>query len=215
MGDIERHESFGQLRVSKISGDIDLFESNIQGNGAVLIEISRAKIDRHLNHNWIHSTEDLIEVYLSPLQWAEAITVAMNTSGVPCTINRFNKKKMSPPPIKDARKLISKELSEDLDTRFEKVNEAHGKLEIILSKSGSIKKTELRSIFETLTEGLRHFESNANYTKKCFEESVERTVMDAKQQIHHHISCKIHELGLESFSQLSSIKMIELEGDSK
>lgn len=207
------HESFGKIRIGKVCGGINLFDSNIQGEGAIVIEISTAKVDRHLNHDWIGAEKQLIEVYLSPLQWAEAITTAMSTAGVSCTLNRVMGKSIEEPPIRDMKAEFKQEVDDNSEQRMSDVIEANEKLKEILDGKGAIKKTELREIQSILDSGIRHFASNIKYTEKCFTESVDRTVLEAKQSIHHYINTKIQELGVESFKELHNVKMIEIDND--
>ena len=85
-GPKEKHPCFGKIKISKQQGQSEFFGSNVTHHGGVLIEICRASYERSLSHDWVYSDETLIEVRMSPLQFAEMITSAMNTDGVPCTI---------------------------------------------------------------------------------------------------------------------------------
>ncbi len=204
----DHHESYGKIRISKISGGLSLFDSEVGNGGAILIQISTARLNRGLNHNWIHSDKELVEVYLSPLQWAEAITTAMNTDGVPCTLNRVMGKTMERTPENDVIGQFEDEVATGFEQRMKDVVEAENRIRDILATKGAIKKGELREAYDILNKGLRHFESNMNYTKKCFDEQMDKTVLEAKQQIHHYVNTTIQELGIESLKDLQNVKLV-------
>ncbi len=211
MGEIVKHESFGMLRVVKATGGMSLFNSPIDGGGAICIEISTAEVDRHLNHDWVHPRERLIEVWLSPLQWAEAITTGMNTEGVPCTLHAVAGKRMERCPQKDIKGQFEAEVSKGFEERMTDVVEADKLISEMLSSKGSIKKSDLKKAYDILNRGIRHFESNMNYTEKCFTESVDRTVLEAKQQIDHYVNTTIQKFGIEAMQELQSVKLVELQ----
>ncbi len=204
----EQHESYGKIRISKISGGLSLFDSEVGNGGAIQIQISTAHLNRDLNHNWIHSDKELVEVYLSPLQWAEAITTAMNTDGVPCTLNKVMGKTMERTPENDVIGQFEDEVATGFEQRMKDVVEAENRIKDILATKGAIKKGELREAYDILNKGLRHFESNMNYTKKCFDEQMDKTVLEAKQQIHHYVNTTIQELGIESLKDLQNVKLV-------
>ncbi len=204
----EQHESYGKIRISKISGGLSLFDSEVGNGGAIQIQISTAHLNRDLNHNWIHSDKELVEVYLSPLQWAEAITTAMNTDGVPCTLSRVMGKTMERTPENDVVGKFEDEVAAGFEQRMKDVVEAENRIRDILATKGAIKKGELREAYDILNKGIRHFESNMNYTKKCFDEQMDKTVLEAKQQIHHYVNTTIQELGIESLKDLQNVKLV-------
>lgn len=215
LDDKVEHESFGKVSISKVSGGFSLFNSDISGGGAISLTISTAYLSRSLHHNWIGDENEIVEVLLSPLQWAEAITTGMNTTGVPCTINRLNGKSLEEPPREDVKGLFRDEISESSKERMKDVLEAHSAIESIVNSKGSIKKGDLKKAFETLDKGLRHFESNLAYTEKCFSEQVDRTVLEAKQQVNHFVDAKIQELGLASLNELRDVTLVNYEEDEE
>ena len=93
----KQHPSYGMIDISQFtSTGTTFFGSDIVDNGGISITISTADVDRKLNDNWYHSDEQLIRISMSRSQWVDAITTSMNTSGVPCTLERVNGKGICP-----------------------------------------------------------------------------------------------------------------------
>ena len=204
---VEKHESYGMLSIGSISGKLNLFDTNIDHGGGMRLSISRAHNSRHLNRNWIHADEDLIEIYMSPIQFAEAITSGMNTTGVPCTIKHVNRVRMEEPPIIDQTAELKQEVNKELGKRVEDVREALGMLDGLLDAKGSISKTKLREVQTKLSQSVMHFESNINYTKNCLNEDIDKTVLEAKATVKHFVDSTIQQLGLEALSEKTGIAL--------
>lgn len=91
----KKHESFGMIEISKFSSNgSQYFGSDILQNGGVTLKINRASVKRDLHREWFHSDENVITVRMSRNQFVDAITSGMNTSGVPCTLESLNGKRI-------------------------------------------------------------------------------------------------------------------------
>lgn len=89
-----RHESYGNLNIYRSTGSKRaLFGSDLKQGNTINLEISLSELTRGISNDWYYPYEKLIQIEMSPVQFAEAIT-NMNTSGVPCTIKMFNGKKL-------------------------------------------------------------------------------------------------------------------------
>ena len=87
----------GMINWSKTSGSSRaLFGTQIETQDPIKLEICHAEECRDLSSNWYFPKKQIIEVEMSPIQWAEFLTSG-NTSGVPCTIKYLNREKMSEP----------------------------------------------------------------------------------------------------------------------
>jgi hypothetical protein len=86
------HESFGMLQISRTDcggAGMSLFGSSVKHNHIITLRVHKAEKCRHIHQDWYHSRDCLVEIYLSPLQFVDAMT-NMNTMGVPCTLKTVN-----------------------------------------------------------------------------------------------------------------------------
>jgi len=199
----ESHESFGIISISKYQGTSEFFNSDIVHNGGVFITISTANKEHGLSHDWVHEDKQLIKVRLSHSQFVDAITSGMNTEGVPCTLERFNGnvlEQISHAGKKEEEfKNDMRETQQDFAKRIDEIIE--------LLMEGNVGKKKQKELEHELKVLRSHILSNTEYVMKCFNESVERTVSEAKSTVSNYIDSKVTKLGIEKmkeeFSQLS------------
>ncbi len=207
-GEEETHPCYGQISVSKYQGDSEFFGSNVTHHGGIIIEVCKASYNRHLSHDWTHSEETLVEVRLSPLQFAELITTGMNTQGVPCTIYRDHNGRVEQANFTDSIEQFGNEYNEDVENQIASIKDAMAMVETALSAK-SVKKSDLKSIHAKLSAMHTDIKSNMPYVKKCFTEHVQKSVLEAKTSVESFIDAKVRSLGIKSLKDLSINKKLE------
>lgn len=190
-----KHESFGMINICRYSGgNGQFFGSDLIHNGGISITINTASVKRDLSTNWYHSNDELIRVELSYNQFVDAITSGMNTGGVPCTIKRFNGELVEQiDHVQDRKELFSNEIKESQQNFKTQIDEI---VKLLDGNIGKRKASEIKHQLEVLKS---HISSNTNYVMKCFNESMEKTVLEAKHSIANYIDHKVHTMGIEAF----------------
>ena len=80
--------------------------------------------------------------------------------------------------------------------------EAYIKINAILEKlEGNIGKRKTSEIKHDLEVLKSHISSNTNFVMDCFNESMEKTVTEARHSISNYIEHKIHSLGIEGLKK--------------
>ncbi len=207
-GKEETHPCYGQVRISKFQGDSNFFGSNVTHKGGITIQISRASYQRSLSHNWIHGNESLIEVQLSPLQFAELITTGMNTEGVPCTIRSDHTGFVEQANFADDVEHFKNEYNENVQNQISGIAEAIQLVDDGLSAK-SVKKSDLNTIKSRLVSLQQDIVSNMPYVKKSFTQHIQKTILEAKTSVECFIESRVISLGLKSLQDLSSKKLGE------
>lgn len=204
----ETHPCYGQIQISKFQGDSRFFASDVQHRGGITISISRASLDRNLNHDWIHDKETLVEVQMSPLQFAELITTGMNTSGVPCTIRRDASGNVEPADFTNGIDQFESEYSDTSEESAKLVQEVMEMVDKSLSGK-TVKKADIKAIKSRLRFAHQHIKSNIPYVKTCFGEHIARSIVEAKTSVENFIESKIRHLGVKSLEDMSIKKLEE------
>jgi hypothetical protein len=75
------HPAFGQIGASRVSGHIQLYDSDFHHNAYMTISIRRSELHRSLNRDWHYGRDELIEVALSEAQWATFVSAPNIGSG--------------------------------------------------------------------------------------------------------------------------------------
>ena len=187
-----KHESYGLVQFNRVTGTFrNLFGTNVDSNNAISLRIKRAQVDRHLNTNWYHERDEIIEVILSPNQFSELLTTMNYGSGVPCTIKRMQGKTMEEPPIELSNvEKVREEFKERCDELDGVMDEFGQKIVEIMNKK-SILKGDREDVVNHLKMLHREVKSNFPYVLKCFNESTEDIVKDAKAVVDSFVTSTI------------------------
>ena len=206
-----QHESYGIIDVSRFtSNGSQYFGSDLIHNGGISITISSGYKSTTNHTERHHSGLQLIKVELSNSQFIDAITSGMNTTGVPCTIKRYGVSKVEQIDHVESKKEVFKNNMED--THLEYYKRIDSILEMLDGNIGKKRANEIKHEVKILKS---HISSNTNYVMTCFNESMEKTVTEAKHTVSNYIDHKIHSLGIEGLRKELNISIAtkdEIEG---
>jgi hypothetical protein len=196
-----RHPSFGVINISRgvCSNKMNLFGSSIQQRTFMRIDISKAVLVRNIGRDYIMSDHGvpIISVYLSPSQFADAITSLNQGEGTPCTINFVDGHEVKEAILENKRVQFDNEFEDKMREVTSATNEFYTKIEAILSKP-SIGKHDRELILKQLDQLKMQIESNVPFIKRQFTEQMDETVVEAKNEILNFLEDRIKTLGLEA-----------------
>jgi hypothetical protein len=200
----EEHESFGMVSFHRQSGGGgQLFGSHLANHHeTIVLEIKRGVRQHGLSHDWTHGRSQLIEVVLSPAQFAQLLTSMNFGDGVPCTIRRLLGKQMEPVPASHEPEQVKilKGVKRELGEMVASMAGRRAELSTILAKKSIVKKDRER--LAALTHDIfRWFESNGAFAFRSFEESAERVVTAAKAQVDEFVLATFIKAGMEKLTK--------------
>ena len=196
------HPSYGSVSIHRYSGgEREFFGSAIEHEGGVEIVINTAEQHRTLHKDWCIDKKALIKVRMTETQFAQAIT-HLNTSGTPCTLEYFNGEYIEAPKnIMNKRLEFQNEFKDSLNEIKEYLDETNKAIEEILNKK-NISKAD-RSEMRTLVNRIQtKVVSDLPFVEKCFNETMENIVMEAKDEVEHFVEQKIKNVGLEQIKNM-------------
>lgn len=203
------HESYGMLDIYRTSGGVrNLFGSDVKHSNTIKLRINNADYTRGLNNDWFYGKEPLIEIELSPVQFAEAIT-NMNTQGVPCTIKYYNGKTMKDCPSLSKKEMFRQEFQDDINEITGNISGLIEEIETIIDNKKPINKANKEKILNSLCRIQQQLNSNMPYVAKCFDEQMEKSVAQSKSEIEAYITHKINSLGLKALKEQNDILEIK------
>jgi len=196
------HPSYGKVSVSRTTGrKRDLFGSELGHNSTIRLAIHTSCCRQDLGRNWIHDKDLVVEIEMSPVQYAEMISNP-NAGGTPCTIRHIqgkgNIKHESIPKIIDT---CEKEIDDSLQGFKELSVKVRREVQNILSQK-SIKKADKETILKLVNELTRDVSDAVPFYHKSINEHIERTKTDAKMEIEAYNSHAITTLGYEKLEEL-------------
>ena len=127
----ETHESYGMVQFSRMSCSpaSPLFGSSVRHSNLICLRINKARKYRDFQQDRYMSDGTVCEVWMSPTQFAEAITAFNVGDGVPATLrmvqgDEFDSEKRQyrePSPEVNFRKQVNEELNEELSELSDRI----------------------------------------------------------------------------------------------
>lgn len=188
-GGEEKHPAWALIGASRVSTSppgAALFDSDIRHQHYVVVRIRRASRDRHLNRDWLHGREEIIEVAMSEAQWASFVS-SMNTGdGVPATITRFD----GPVPgvIHEPR------LAESMDEVRDAGKKALAHIEEAFKK---VEEKPTKANIKSLRHAIENAPSNMRFAAESLTEHAENVVQRARADIEAMVLSKAEHLGID------------------
>jgi hypothetical protein len=210
-GNETRHDSFGLIAFGRVTSSkpVALFGSSVKHRETIRVTVQRAVLHRDLNHDFIGSVGPVIvEVEMSPVQFAEFITTPNRGSGIPCTITAVNGQMVEPPTLESKREQFVNEFREHTDRIAEQFGDLQALVEGLTEKP-SVSKSERKDIAERIRFLRQQVEANLPFVAKQFNEQMEKTVLEAKGEVEAFITRRIHDAGLTALQAESHVPQLE------
>lgn len=209
--ELETHPAYGQVGISRVSGQAKLYGSALDYHHSFIrLEIRHSERRHSLHRDWHFGKDVIVEVNLSHAQFAEMITTPNVGTGVPCTLS-FHSSKPGPgmiPPIAasmqtEAEKVVEgfKEgQAEVVEKLRSQVEEGHALLD--KKTIGKADRETLRGILDYV---MREVESNRPFAVQSFQEAAEKVVTQGKGEIEAFTMMAVQRLGLSKLSELREL----------
>jgi hypothetical protein len=205
MKDNNKHESFGLISFSRVTGSNDFFGSNISFDSYIQLRISGAFVETSLGRDNYYKDKLLLQVRMTNSQFAELITSLNTGSGTPCTLEYSDGKKFeSLPKQKIIEETAKKEFSLQNDEFLEQVRRMSIEANEIIEKK-TLTKEDRKKLNWFFGNVFQQVSSNIPFYEKQFEERIDSMIADAKVEIENEI---IHRLTNVGFQQINNSKML-------
>jgi len=207
LGTSETHEAFGQVSFSRITchPPTNLYGSNIRHGSIISLTISRSTKYRDLNYDRYHGGEELIEVLLSPAQFAELLTSLNVGFGTTCTISHFLRHRMAPSPEISHRQVTENEFQETCKEVMADARELVEEVKTIFDKK-NVNKGDRAEIMKRMQRLVSVFSNRVPYMHERWSEAVEKTETEAKVAVDAFLTHALQSVGAEALKQ----KLIKL-----
>ncbi len=177
----------------------NLFGTEIKTDNPITLRINKVEETRDLSRNWYHSLGQVVEIEMSPIQWAEFLTSG-NTSGIPCTIRYIGGQRMSDPKETE----MFNDYNEEVEEHFDKFKEIE---DIVKGAIDSKKPMEMKDLSSLLNK-IHNAIANVDFVKDSFKEDMNNIVGKAKAEFNAYVENRIHEIGIEEIKK-GDVKFLE------
>ena len=196
------HESFGQISFTRtVGGNTNFYGSELPQDHYISLEIHHSEIERELTQDRYYNEGQILRLRMSSGQFSELITSMNSGTGIPCTIERLQGKKIESIPVLESRKDFvhrkfedrMKEFAVKLKTKQDRVKE--------LSNKKTLSKEDQKELNWTVEWITQEVTSNIPFFAKCFQETMDDVVFEAKLEVENAIQHKISVLGLNALHE--------------
>jgi hypothetical protein len=206
----QAHESFGLIQFTRVSASPPrkFFGSSVRAGHFVEMTVHRAEKVSDGSHISYFARKALINLRLSPNQFSELLTTMNVGMGVPCTLQRVAGVDMSECVDEDnIRELHHKDFMKEIETATKEIREAIEEAgEALKTSKASFGIGQRKELLKKLKHVLMRLESNLPYYHSKFDESVDKTIGEAKAEIDTFAGNVITQLGLDSLETLKAIQ---------
>lgn len=192
------HPSFGTVVLKRMTGSrgTPLFGSSVLHSETIGIEISPAYLKRYLNTDWIGPDKmPIIEIEMSPVQFAEMVATHGKGGGTPCTIRYVQGERMPEPPYVHPTAQAHEEFRARVADVAAKLDGLMQFAESLKVKA-SVSKGERDDLIGRIRMARQSIASDMPFATKCFQETIERATAEARGEIDAHLLRLIHETGI-------------------
>ena len=201
----ETHPAFGVVRFGRSQGNPGkLFGSHLNDHaGVITMSVKRAERNHHLSRDWIHGTEEVVELEMSFVQFATAMTSMNMGEGVPCTLRYIQREMVPgiPDDLETEQEKVAAGFEQDAREFGGKVAERFKEIETILDKPGNIGKRDREAIRGVMAMVIQDVNSNMPFVLQSFVESTEKVASAAKAEVEGFLTGVLHRAGLDGLKE--------------
>lgn len=213
---VERHPSYGLVSFSRRQGNPGTLFGSALNNHHSYITLSIRKgekvIDDTGSERFYGQLRDgLMEVDLSPSQFAELLTTMNVGMGVPCTIRYLNGEEVQkPPPLQMEIQNIREALATEFQKAAARFKDGRKVIEGLLEKKTPLTREDKVKIREVIAISDRLLLDTSPYLMTLFQEATEKVVTHAKAEIDSVLTHNIFSEGLKSFARKAASMIPQL-----
>lgn len=202
------HPSFGQISFSRVTANPsqNFYGSELPQDHFITMEIHNSEIIRELTQDRYYAYGiPLIKIRMSSGQFAEMITSMNIGSGVCCTIERLGINKIEELPAQESRKeFVHRKFKDRMKMFANKIRQQQKESKELVKKK-SLSKEDMRQLQSHLEWLTMEVESNIPFFAKCFQETMDEVVFEAKTEVENAIQHKINTLGLSALHKQNKL----------
>jgi hypothetical protein len=197
----KEHESWALIQANRFSGfSDDLFGTSIAHYNGIRLTISKAmECTDHTSRHYM-SKQQLIEVEMSAMQWAELMTSMNVGSGVPCTIRRHAGKAVEGQKHDSESLRLQNQFGDQVEEKTASIRAAIDEIKQKLAEA-KMSQAKQKEIGNALEQFIRLFTDTAPFIHTMFTEACESTVTEAKSMVDAFVTNAIISRGIEGLAE--------------
>ena len=213
--EIKSHPSYGMISFSRINGGGERFYgSEMIPDNYIEMRVMTSEMETDLSSTRYYGKDRILSVRMTSVQFSELITSMNVGDGVPCTIDRIMGEKVERIPTHEQRPdFVLRKFNDRLKEMGESVSRNLNSVDHILKKP-KLSKDDKEEIKKILSKHEVEITKNIPFFLRCFQESMDEIVVDAKTTIDSALLHKITTLGLSELHKQNKLLTNESDQES-
>ena len=176
---------------------VSLFGSSVKNHQVISLRITQADLTRNLSSDWIHGDlKPIIEVLLTPLQFAELLTTLNVGSGVPATLVYHNGESFDIPEFPSHGEQFRDEIKDDMEVVISTMREAEKEITDLIEDPKPVGKAVRKKLLDMVASYRNFIESHIPFVISQFGKQMDRTVVEAKADVDAFVQDTIVKTGI-------------------
>lgn len=186
----------------------DLFDSEISHQHTVSLKITRCERKRHLNRDWFHPREVILEARMSKSQFGAIVSSFGQGVGVPATLEYLNGEQIASAPVERRLDESHREVRQAGERALSKILEAEKALQEAYERRAGRK--ELTPLLNDLHHAIRNAPANMEFAASSLTEHVEKVVTKARADVEGMVLSALAGSGATELPEGSSLPIIDV-----
>jgi len=194
----------GKISWNRINcgGSVPMFGSDIKTNTPVCISIYEASEstlpeERCMDHAITTKHPPIMQIEMTPVQWAEFLTSGCIDDGVPCTITRRDGKRTSPVVPRSIEKDYNQLVSNKFVAFQAGLASIEKKIRDTLESGKTLGKNDMRDLLRELSTTRVNTVENLKFASHCFQEDMAKAVVKAKAEVNAYAETRLGATGIK------------------
>lgn len=213
--EILRHPSFATIQFSRISGNSGyLFGSQVQSNNYIQLEIRQAEKISDLCDERCFAHDTICRVKMSPAQFSELITTLNFNSGTACTLEMIAGQdipQINPNEVESRKSFVNRKMKERMQEFADRLTETQEKAKKLVAKK-TLSKDDQHQLLSAIDFMRTELVNNIPFFAKCFQETMDEIIVDAKAEIDNTIQRVISQAGIKALNNYQAPNIKEIDG---
>ena len=198
---------------------LPMFGSEIKTDSPVYIRISQASVtnwggtptDRHVHGK----NPAIVEVEMTPIQWAEFLTAGHVDSGVPCTITRIHGKPTSPVEMENLAYEYGQHIDEKFNDFRDGIKRFETEIEQALESGKPMGKTQMKELLHSMRCFRENSPASIRYAHDRFREDMAKIVARAKAEVNAYAELRLGDYGVKCLMDDKSMELPPISVEDK
>lgn len=201
------HPSYGMIGFTRVTtnGNDNFFGSELPQSNYIEMVVKSAEVERDLTNDFYYGKSLLLKLRITSTQFSELITSMNRHDGVPCTLQYVNNQHIEQEGKIESKKEFTHRKFKERMSKFSQSLKSTQNKAVELVKKKTLSKDDQHDLLSAINFLTAELNNNIPFFMECFQETMDKVVLEAKTEVENAIMHKITVLGLEKLQEQNNL----------